>query len=71
MSSVGQMIALIKIMRFDMRIQKTRADAARLRFLICQIKVGVSIIRIIKASTGTAIAAGVSGNVDSSMISDM
>jgi hypothetical protein len=65
------MIALTKIMRFARRIQKTKEDAARFRFLICQTIAGVSIMSTINASTGTAIAAGVSGNIDSAMTSDV
>lgn len=58
MSSVGQMSALMKIKRLDSRMQNTRLDAARLRFLICQMKGGVSMMRVKRASVGSATAAG-------------
>lgn len=61
----------MKFMRLAMMTQKTRLDAARLRFLICQTKGGVSMMSVINASIGTATALGVTGKVDSSIISDV
>ena len=57
-SSVGQMRALIKSKNRVMTIQKTRPAAAKLRFLTCQIKGGISIKMVMHASTGTTMAYG-------------
>ncbi len=71
MLSVGQMSGLMRFMRLEMMTQNTRLDAPRLRFLICQANGAVSMMRVINASIGTAIALGVIGKVDSSIVSDM
>ncbi len=71
MLSVGQMSGLMKFMRLEMMTQNTRLDAPRLRFLICQANGAVSMMRLINASIGTAIALGMIGKVNSSIVSDM
>lgn len=71
MLSVGQMSGLMKFTRLEMMTQNTRLDAPRLRFLICQANGAVSMMRVINASIGTAIALGVIGKVNSSIVSDM
>ncbi len=71
MSSVGQMSALMKFMRFEMMIQNTRLEAAKLRFLICQIRGGVSITRVNRARVGTATAPGVTGNDNPDIVRDV
>ncbi len=71
MSSVGQRSGLMKFMRLVMTTQNTRLDAPRLRFLICQTNGGTSMMSVINASIGTAIALGVTGKVDSSILDDM
>lgn len=71
MLSVGQMSGLMKFMRLEMMTQNTRLDAARLRFLICQTRGAISMMSIINASIGTATALGVTGKVDSSIVSDV
>lgn len=70
MSSVGQMSGLMKFIRLEMMTQNTRLDAARLRFLICQISGGVSMMSVMNASIGSATALGVTGKDDSSIVSD-
>lgn len=62
------MTALMKFMRFERSVQATSEDAARLRFLMCQNKGGISMIRVMSASTGTATAVGAIGKLDSAMI---
>lgn len=54
-----------------MMTQNTRLDADRLRFLTCQINGGVSMMSVMNASVGSATALGVTGKMDSSMVSDM
>ena len=71
MSSVGQMSGLIKFMKLVMTIQNTRLDAARFRFLICQMNGGKSMMSVINASIGSATALGVTGKVDSSIMNDV
>ena len=61
----------MKFIRLEMRTQNTKLDAARLWFLICQINGGVSIMRVINASMGTATALGVTVKADSSIVSVM
>ena len=45
-------------MTLEVMIQRTRLMAGRLRFLMCQMKDGMSMRRVMKDSTGTAIAPG-------------
>lgn len=71
MSSVGQMSGLMKFIRLEMTTQNTRLDAAKLRFLMCQIKGGVSMMSVMNASVGSATALGVTGKVDSSIMSEV
>lgn len=58
-------------MRFAIRIQKTKDDAARLRALMYQTKAGVSIRRITRANVGNATAAGVTGKTALAIVNDM
>lgn len=61
----------MKFIKLSMITQNTRADAARLRFLICQMNGGVSMMSVINASIGSATALGVTGKVDSDIMSNM
>lgn len=56
--SVGQRRALIKLKRLHKMIQKTKVDAARLWFLVCQTKGGTLSTRVMNDSKGTAMAPG-------------
>ena len=56
--SVGQRRALMKLKTLQRIIQKTKVDAARLRFLICQTKEGTFSTRVMNDSKGRAIAPG-------------
>ena len=71
MSSVGQMSGLMKFIRLEMITQNTKLDAAKLRFLICQTNGGVSMMSVMNASVGSATALDVTGNVDSSIVSEV
>ena len=71
MLSVGQISGLMKFMKFAIRIQKTKDDAAKLRALMYQTKAGVSIRRMTRANVGNATAAGVTGKTSLAIVNDM
>ena len=58
MLSLGQSRALVRFMRFETKIQSMRLPAGRLRFLICQMRAGMSRNMVKSESRGTAMAAG-------------
>lgn len=62
------MKAFIRFIRLERRVQDTRLDAPRFRFLICQTRGGMSRIIVVRANVGTATAAGVNGKLDFAMV---
>lgn len=70
-SSVGQMRGLMKLKRFGSITHMTREEAAKLRFRMCQTKGGISMMRVMIARMGNAIAAGETGKLVSAMVRNL